>query len=128
VPTRFPRPVKSRRRAGNIRRQVVAVVIALAALIALGAVATDHYVTAARRASGLKVETASGDGIYTGSILYEHDDTNNICHQWLFDNQNGQITDNGNVNCDQAAYRGLDGPKQWSAGRLQVIRDGFVNH
>jgi hypothetical protein len=53
-------------------------------------------------------------------------DTSNVCHQWLFDNHSGQFTDNGNVDCLRAAYRGaLDGPKQWSAARVRVISTGF---
>lgn len=125
--TRFRRPAKSRRRAGNGARQVGAVVIAIAAVLALGALATDRYVVAANRHVTGKAEAANDEDVYTGSILYMPD-TSNVCHQWLFDNQNGQFTDNGIVDCERAAYQGLDGPKQWSAARIKVISTGFRDH
>ena len=43
------------------------------------------------------------DEIYTGSILYMPD-MGNVCRQLLFDNHNGQFTDNGYVDCERAAY------------------------
>lgn len=125
--TRFPRPTKSRRRAGNGSRQAFAVVTAIAAMLALGALATDRYEIAAKRHVTGKAEASNGEGIYTGSILYMPD-TSNVCHQWLFDNRNGQFTDNGSVDCERAAYQGLDGPKQWSAARIKVISTGFRDH
>ena len=125
--TRFARPTKSRRRAGNGSRQILVVVIAIGAMLALGALATDQYVTAAKHPTGAAVEASNDDDIYTGSILYMPD-TSNVCHQWLFNNQNGRFTDNGNVNCEQAAYQGLDGPKRWSAARIRVISTGFRDH
>ena len=72
-------------------------------------------------------EAAKGDDIYTGSILYMPD-TSNVCHQWLFDNQNGQFTDKGSVDCQEAADQSLDGPKNWSAARIRVISTGFRDH
>jgi hypothetical protein len=127
VTTRFARPAKSRRHAGNGSRQIFVVVTAIGAMLALGALATDQFVTAAKRQAGAAVEASNDDGIYTGSILYMPD-TSNICHQWLFNNQNGQFTDNGSVDCEQAEYQGLDGPKQWSAARIRVISTGFRDH
>jgi hypothetical protein len=71
---------------------------------------------------------ADDDDIYTGSILYMPD-SGNACRQLLFDNQNGQFTDNGYVDCDRAAYRGTDTtPKHWSAARVRVISSGFRDH
>ncbi len=125
--TRFARPIKSRRRAGNGSRQILVVVIVIGAMLALGALATDQYVTAAKHPTGAAVEASNNDDIYTGSILYMPD-TSNVCHQWLFNNQNGRFTDSGNVNCEQAAYQGLDGPKRWSAARIRVISTGFRDH
>ena len=113
--------------ADNGTRQVSLVVIAIGALLGLGALATDQYVTAAKRRPRARSSAANDDGIYTGSILYMPD-TGNVCHRWLFDNQNGQFTDNGNVNCDHAAYQGLDGPKRWSSARIRVISAGFRDH
>ena len=39
----------------------------------------------------------------------------------------GRFTDNGAVDCENAAYRGVDGnlSKQWSSARARVIADGF---
>jgi hypothetical protein len=52
-------------------------------------------------------------------------ETGNVCHQWQFDNQNGQFTDKGDVNCDDVADQRLDSPKNWSSSRIRVISDGF---
>jgi hypothetical protein len=66
---------------------------------------------------------------YTGSVLYMPQEGRN-CRQMLFDNQTGLFTDNGSVDCDNAAYRGVDGnlSKQWSSNRARVIADGFRQH
>ena len=52
------------------------------------------------------------------------------CRQMLFDNNTGRFTDNGSVDCENAAYRGVDGnqSKQWSSARARVIADGFRQH
>ena len=132
---RLPRRSKIRSRAGNSAGQVFAV-LAAGATVALATLATDQYVTAAKRVAatggagkaGIAVTAAvagqSDDDVYTGSILYMPRD-GRFCRQLLFDNQNGQFTDNGYVDCAQAAYNGLDGPKHWSAARLRVIATGF---
>jgi hypothetical protein len=115
--------VKTGLRAGNGSRQVT-VVLTIGAVLALSAFGADKFIIAKhKKVAGV---AALNDGeIYTGSILYMPDDSN-VCHQWLFDNQNGQFTDNGDVDCLRAAYRGtLDGPKQWSAARVRVISSGF---
>jgi len=125
---RFSRPAKARSRPGHGTRQTLVVAIAIGAVLALGAVATDQYIAVAKRAAaGGTYQASKDDGIYTGSILYMPDAASNVCHQWLFDNQNGQFADNGKVDCERA-YRGLDGPKHWSAARIQVISSGFRDH
>jgi hypothetical protein len=67
--------------------------------------------------------------IYTGSVLYMPQEGRN-CHQMLFNNNTGRFTDNGSVDCENAAYRGVDGnqSKQWSSARARVIADGFRQH
>ncbi|MGO9682472.1 MAG: hypothetical protein ACLPTZ_07765 [Beijerinckiaceae bacterium] len=126
--TGFPRSVKGHARASNNgARQVIIVVIAIAAVLGLGAVATDQYLAVAKRQAAGTYHAAKGDDIYTGALLYVPD-TGNVCHQWLFDNQNGQFTDKGNVNCDDVADQGLDGPRNWSSARIRVISDGFRAH
>jgi hypothetical protein len=120
---RATRSAKTRPRAGNGSRQVT-VVLAIGASLALGAFGADKFIMAAHNKAAAPAGPSDGE-IYTGSILYMPD-TSNVCHQWLFDNHNGQFTDNGNVDCERAAYRGaFDGPKQWSAARLRVISTGF---
>ena len=61
--------------------------------------------------------TAVGDdSIYTGSILYMPQE-GRTCRQLLFDNQSGRFSDNGYVDCVNAAYRSPGEPKFWSAAR-----------
>lgn len=119
---RFPRRAKKPPRARQSRRQIFAV-LAIAATLALGAIATDGFVMALQRQT--VAAAPSDDDIYTGSILLP---AGEVCRQLLFDNQSGRVTDNGNVDCERAAYNGLDGPKQWSAARIRVIATGFREH
>jgi len=124
---RFPRPTRAR--PVNHTRQTLVVAIAIAAVLGLAAVATDQYMTIAKRAAaGGTYRAADDDDIYTGSVLYMPDAASNVCHQWLFDNANGRFADNGVVDCNSAAYQGFDGPKRWSAARIKVISDGFRDH
>lgn len=114
--------------AGNGAQQVFVVVIALAAVLGLGAVATDQYLAVmTKRQAAATYRAAKGDDIYTGALLYMPE-IGNLCHQWLFDNQNGQFTDKGDINCDDVAARGLDGAKNWSTARMRVISDAFRSH
>ncbi len=122
---RFPRPASARSRHRTGSRQTLVAAIAVGAVLALSAVATDQYITVAKRQAAGGTYAAKDDDIYTGSILYMPDAASNVCHQWLFDNQNGRFADNGRVDCSSAAYQGSDGPKRWSAARIKVISDGF---
>ena len=110
-------------------RQVLAIVI-IGLCLGTGAFGVGRYVTVKREAAAMAAALAAADDdeIYTGSILYTPN-TGNACRQLLFDNQNGQVTDNGYVDCDRAAYRSAyDMPKQWSAARVRVISSGFRGH
>ncbi len=121
--TRYPRMKKLTR--SNLHE--ILTLSALGATLALGVVATDQYVVANRHAAAARAAAvaASDEEIYTGSILYMPD-SSNICHQWMFDNHNGQFSDNGYVNCERAFYQDSpDSPKQWSAARVRVISSGF---
>ena len=104
-------------------RQTTIVVSAVAALLAVGLLAGNYLASKHRTAA---VATASNaDEIFTGSILYMPVE-GRICHQILFDNKTGRFSDNGNVDCEHAAYRGTDNtPKQWSFARVRVISTGF---
>jgi len=118
---RFPRP--STTSARNSSSQTL-VVVAIGTILALGSVAIAEIVTArAERAAALA--EASDAEIYTGSILYMPTGSG-VCRQLLFDNHDGQFTDNGYVNCNSAAYPGASvSSEPWSAGRLRVISTGF---
>jgi hypothetical protein len=123
---RFARPAKKARRAGN-RPSQVGMVIAIGACLGFAAFGVDDYVAAKKAAAKAAAVAlaASDDEIYTGSILYMPD-RGNLCRQLLFDNQNGQFTDNGYVDCESAAYRNPnEEAKHWSAARVRVISTGF---
>jgi hypothetical protein len=107
-------------------------VVAAGVLLGTSLFASGEYLTARQRASAAAAAAAaalSDAEIYTGSILYMPNE-GRTCHQLLFDNHTGRFTDNGNVDCEIAAYRGVDGnlPKQWSSARARVIADGFRQH
>ena len=125
---------RARRRKGRSSRfdsiRQALGVVAVGALLGTTLFATGEYMTARQRASAAAAAAAaaSAEEIYTGSILYMPDE-GRTCHQLLFDNHTGRFTDNGNVDCENAAYQGIGGlPKQWSAARLRVISSGFRQH
>jgi hypothetical protein len=117
------RQPKARPRLRESFRQTV-VVAAVAALLGLGLLASGEYVIAQHRSAAAAV-ASNDDEIYTGSILYMPYE-GRICRQILFDNLTGQLSDNGSVDCDRAAYHGTySTPKQWSFARVRVISTGF---
>lgn len=136
---RSSRPAKLHAIAGNAAHQVF-IVVAVGATLGLAAVAADGYIGASKQETstrtangkaGIAVTAAasaatgqSEHDIYTGSILYMAYDGKR-CRQLLFDNKTGLFTDNGYVSCEEAAYNGLNSPKQWSAARMRVIANGF---
>ncbi len=123
---RSVRPAKKARRAGN-RPGQVGLVLAIGVFLGLAAFGTDNYVTAKKAAAKAAAAAlvASDQEIYTGSILYMLD-RGDLCRQLLFDNQNGQFTDNGYVDCERASYRNPnEDAKHWSAARVRVISSGF---
>jgi hypothetical protein len=102
-------------------------VITIGALLAVGMYATGKYIAARQQASAAQsaAAAASAGEFYTGSILYMPDE-GRTCHQLLFDNRTGRFSNNGNVDCVNAAYQGASGaPKLWSAARARVISSGF---
>ena len=116
-----PRQPKRRRRARSASQQIF-VVLGIGTILGVAAFATDNFVTNSRQPAA--AVTQSDDEIYTGSILFTPN-RGNLCHQLLFDNITGGFADNGLVDCDQAAYHGLEVPKRWSADRVRVISTGF---
>jgi hypothetical protein len=130
---------RSRRRNSRDGFRQTAVVVVVGALLAAGLLAAGDYVVQQRlgpaavkafmkiKPGTAAVASASGNGdaVYTGSILYLPFEGTN-CRQFLFDNRNGRVTDNGYVDClDAEAQSGIASPKQWSAARVKVISDGF---
>jgi hypothetical protein len=109
-------------------RQTLGVIV-VGVLLGTGLFAAGEYISARQRANAAAAAAANDEEIYTGSILYMPEE-GRTCHQLLFDNQTGRLTDNGNVDCESAAYHGFGGglPKQWSAARVRVIADGFRQH
>jgi hypothetical protein len=103
--------------------QVLAVLLAAAAIVAAGAVVVRQAEVVAPLTHSDK--PLSDDEIYTGSILFPLKDETR-CHQLLFDNRTDQFKDNGTVDCLKAYYRGTTrAPMQWSAMRAQVISESF---
>jgi hypothetical protein len=117
--SRFARRPKVHPRSRHSARQTV---LAIAAFLSPGLLAGGEYVTVKPRAPTVAV-APSDDDIYTGSILYMPYD-GSICRQLLFDNHTGRLSDNGNVDCEGAAYRSAS-DKLSSLSRAQVISNGF---
>jgi hypothetical protein len=120
----YRRARRKKNRSESIRQSFV--VVAVGALLGTGLFAIADYFTAQHWVRPAATAARNGGEIYTGSVLYMPQEGRN-CRQMLFDNQTGRFTDNGSVDCENAAYRGVDGnlPKQWSSARARVIADGF---
>jgi hypothetical protein len=119
---KFPRPARRRRSSSTLRQGFIAV-LALVACVTLGVLGTDAFL--ARRDVALADEMDSKGQIYLGSILF-YPDTGNTCHQLYFNNQDGQVSDNGRVDCTRAAADlSKNKPKNLSADRTEVISKGF---
>jgi hypothetical protein len=113
----FARLPKVRPRPRHGARQTVA---AIAAFFSLSLFANSEYAIMKPRAPAV---APSDDEIYTGSILYMPYD-GRICRQILFDNHTGRMRDNGNVDCERAAYRSAS-EKLSSLSRVEVISGAF---
>lgn len=69
-------------------------------------------------------DAGNAQGVYTGSILFVPP-RGEICGQWAFDNRNGAMWDNGQVNCRPAsAAKSDDG---LAAARMIAIGRAFKN-
>lgn len=121
---RYARRSKIRWRSREGPRQTVIVVV-MAALLSFGLLQIGGYVAQRQRATAGENAAAalpSDDEIYTGSILFPPI-KGRICHQFLFDNRTGRISDNGNVDCERAQYAG--DPKNWGVSRARAISAAF---
>jgi len=115
---------KIRRRSREGARQTV-VVVALSAFLSLGLLQIGGYVIPHQRPTAGQHAVAvvpSDDEIYTGSILFMPIE-GRICHQLLFDNRTGRVSDNGNVDCERSEYSA--DPKNWSFARARAISNAF---
>ncbi|MGB6662970.1 MAG: hypothetical protein WBE90_28760 [Xanthobacteraceae bacterium] len=96
---------------------------ALVACVTLGVVGTDAFLT--HPDVGLADEATGTDQILLGSILF-YPDTGSTCHQLYFNNQDGQFSDKGHVDCARAvADLSKDKPKNSSTARTEFISKGF---
>ena len=112
----------------------IAAVLGVAALLAGGLFAAGRSIvgapTVGRPAGAPATKTAAAgtvvgdDTIYTGSILYMPD-AGRTCRQFLFDNQTGRFSDNGYVDCVNAAYHSPSDAKLWPAARARIISNAF---
>jgi hypothetical protein len=122
----YRRTLRKKSRSESIRQTLG--VVAVGASLGTGLFAIADYFTVQHWVRPAVAARNAGE-IYTGSVLYMPQEGRN-CHQMLFDNNTGRFTDNGSVDCENAAYRGVDGnlTKQWSSSRTRVIADGFRQH
>jgi hypothetical protein len=120
------RALRKKSRSESIRQTLG--VVAVGGLLGTGLFAIADYFTVQHWVKPATAARNAGE-IYTGSVLYMPQEGRN-CRQMLFDNNTGRFTDNGSVDCENAAYRGVDGnqSKQWSSARARVIADGFRQH
>ena len=128
------RPIHRHKTGDSIRQ--IAAVVAVGALLGGVLFVAEQYI--AMRPPGARLVSAGppatkiapagtavgDDTIYTGSILYMPQE-GRTCRQFLFDNQTGRFSDNGYVDCANAAYRSPGEPKYWSAARARVISKSF---
>jgi len=123
----YSRALRKKSRSESIRQSLG--VVAVGVFLGTGLFAIADYFTVQHWVRPATAAARNAGEIYTGSVLYMPDEGRN-CHQMLFDNQTGRFTDNGSVDCENAAYRGVDGnlSKQWSSTRARVIADGFRQH
>ena len=122
----YRRALRKKSRSESIRQSFG--VVAVGAVLGTGLFAIADYFTVQHWVRPAAAARNAGE-IYTGSVLYMPQEGRN-CRQMLFDNHTGRFTDNGSVDCENAAYRGVDGnlSKQWSSARARVIADGFRQH
>jgi hypothetical protein len=122
----YRRALRNKSRSESIRQTLG--VVAVGALLGTSLFAIADYFTEQHWVRPAPAARNAGE-IYTGSVLYMPPEGRN-CRQMLFDNNTGRFTDNGSVDCENAAYRGVDGnlPKQWSSARTRIIADGFRQH
>jgi hypothetical protein len=122
----YRRALRKKSRSESIRQTLG--VVAVGAVLGTSLFAIADYFTVQHWVRPATAVRNAGE-IYTGSVLYMPAEGRN-CRQMLFDNNTGRFTDNGSVDCENAAYRGVDGnlTKQWSSARTRVIADGFRGH
>jgi hypothetical protein len=122
----YRRVLRKKSRSESIRQGLG--VVAVGVVLGTGLFAIADYFTVQHWVKPAAAARNTGE-VYTGSVLYMPQEGRN-CRQMLFDNNTGLFTDNGAVDCENAAYRGVDGnlSKQWSSTRTRVIADGFRGH
>jgi hypothetical protein len=114
-----PPKIRPRTREGSLH-----VVFIVAVFLSLGLFLSGKYVTWGSHTAPPLASAPSDDEIYTGSILFTPPE-GAICHQILFDNRTGGFSDNGNVDCEIAAYQGTTRANHWPTVRLWAISRAF---
>src|SRR3984957_16486983 len=122
----YRRALRKKSRSESIRQTLG--VVAVGAVLGTSLFAIADYFTVQHWVRPATAVRNAGE-IYTGSVLYMPAEGRN-CRQMLFDNNTGRFTDNGSVDCENAAYQGVDGnlPKQWSSDRRRDSVDGIRAH
>ena len=85
----------------------------------------QHMMSAALRPATVAKPSAdpgNAPSIYTGSILFVPP-RGELCEQWKFDNRNGAMSDNGQVNCRPTS--GTKPDEVSSAARMIAIGKAF---
>ena len=121
----YPRIRPEQRASGlgkDIQRAVFACLL-LAGVISIGGLFGLGRSPAIRQTAVLQ---GNDDDLTTGSILFVPL-VGNGCRQRLIDNATWHIRNGGTVDCHAALSLNSNArPRQWSAARLDVIRDGFI--
>jgi hypothetical protein len=82
-----------------------------------------RIVATAFQPAALPAATGNDPDIYTGSIIFVPP-RGELCGQWIFDNRNGALRDNGQVNCRPASAGGKP-VEVTSAARMIAIGKAF---
>ena len=76
-----------------------------------------------RMAAGAHTDPGNDQRRYTGSILFVPT-RGDLCSQWIIDNRNGKMWDNGQVNCKQASEAARPDDRS-TAARMLTIGKAF---
>jgi hypothetical protein len=87
-----------------------------------GTSATSRWSASANSAGGVERDSGNDQKLYTGSIIFVPP-RGDLCSQWILDNRNGKMWDNGRIDCSVAAPK--DAGEGLSAMRMRAIGKAF---